>query len=123
MEFFHEIDNTHFDDSGLKELIQVNNLSQLCASITSIISDQGNKGVIYCSWGEFKISREEIRHGVRFSLLTCPHALAWTITLDNANNKIVIHCTIDKKDEDPDFIDSINEFVNDWADGLSKAIA
>lgn len=120
MEFFQEVTNTGLNDAELKNLLQINNLTTLCASINTILSDKGNEGVIYCIWGEFNIKREEIKHGVRFSLLTCPHALAWTVTLDKVNNKIVIHCTIDKKDEDPDFIDSIYEFVNDWADGLSK---
>ena len=122
MEFFQEVNNTGLDDRQLKDLIPINTLTTYCASINSVLTDKGNKGSIYCSWGEFDITREEIKHGVRFSLLNCPHALAWTITLDQINNNIVIHCTINKKDEDPDFVDSIIEFINDWTDGLTKAL-
>ncbi|MDB4576001.1 hypothetical protein N9112_03495 [bacterium] len=66
--------------------------------------------------------REEIRYGVRFSLLNCPHALAWTITFNEESQDIVIHCTIDKRQQDPDFIDSIYEFIEDWSSGITRAL-
>ena len=68
------------------------------------------------------MKREEIRYGVRFSLLNCPHALAWTITFDETSQNIIIHCTIDKTEQDPDFIDSIHEFVADWSNGIIEAL-
>jgi len=122
MEFFQEVYRADIDKINLKNLLTISNLADLCASINTIISENGNDGIIYCIWGEFNVRREEIRNGVRFSLLNCPHALAWTITLDETNNNIVIHCTIDKKEQDPDFVDSIHEFVADWSSGLAETL-
>ena len=68
------------------------------------------------------MKREEIRYGVRFSLLDCPHALAWTITYDEQSQNIIIHCSIDKTKPDSDFVDSIHEFVLDWSNGMAKAM-
>jgi len=47
-------------------------------------------------WGEFLMSYSKINGGIRFSLLSCPNALTWTITTGNPpeSNKIVLHCTI-----------------------------
>jgi len=51
----------------------------------------------------------------------CPNALAWTITREEGGS-LVIHCTIDKRDHDQDFIDSIKDFVLDWKTGLNQAL-
>jgi len=121
MEFFGEIEASHIDDNYLKELLTVSTLPKYCSSIDSVISINNNEGEIYCLWGQFSVKQEVIKHGIRFSLLNCPHALSWTITHDQSAKKIIIHCTIDKKEEDKDFIDSINQFVSDWEMGLSDA--
>ena len=120
MEFSKEILCPDLDVAHLKNVLTIKSLPELCASIDTVISEEGDTGEIYCLWGEFGISRLEIRYGVRFSLLNCPHALAWSITLDEENNNIIIHCTTDKKEQDPDFVGSIHEFVTDWARGLSE---
>ena len=122
MEFFQEVHRPDLAISDLKRLLTINNLSNLCASINSVLSQKENEADIYCIWGAFVVKREEIRYGVRFSLLDCPHALAWTITFDEVSQNIVIHCTIDKKQEDQDFIDTIHGFVEDWSNGLKEAI-
>jgi len=46
--------------------------------------------------------------------------LAWTITYNQVAQEIIIHCTIDKKEEDEDFVDSIHQFVSDWQIGLGE---
>jgi hypothetical protein len=122
MEFFREVHNPDFDTAHLKELLTINDLTNLCASINTVTSDKENEGNIYCVWGAFNIRREEIRYGVRFSLLDCPHALAWTITYDVVSQNIIIHCTIDKTETDPDFVESIHDFVQDWSKGITKAL-
>jgi hypothetical protein len=48
----------------------------------------------------------------------CPNALAWTITIDK-ERVLTIHCTINKMTHDPDFVESIIEFVRDWKKGLN----
>jgi len=70
--------------------------------------------------GAFSVRRDEIRNGVRYALLECPHALAWTVTLDEAREHVTIHCTIDKTQPDPEFAESIHGFVADWADGVRE---
>lgn len=122
MEFIQKVHNTQTDDNYLKHLISIKNLPVLCASIYNVITQKEDQANIYCLWGEFDLRRDEIRHGVRFSLLNCPHALAWTVTYDKACQNIIIHCTIDKNEQEQEFIDSINEFVEDWSNGITNAL-
>lgn len=122
MEFFQKVSSETLDLSHLKTLLTIKNMPLLCRSIDKIISEQGNEAEIYCLWGAFNLRRDEIRHGIRFSLLSCPHALAWTITLKETSQQIVIHCTIDETEQEEDFIDSINEFVNHWSQGITQAL-
>lgn len=122
MEFFQEVHSPELDVAELKNLVTMSHLTDLCASISSVTSQKDNEAEIYCIWGAFNIKRDEIRYGVRFSLLNCPHALAWTITFNEEHQNIVIHCTIDKTEQDPDFIDSIHEFVSDWSNGITVAL-
>ncbi|HFD33011.1 MAG TPA: hypothetical protein ENJ28_09960 [Gammaproteobacteria bacterium] len=120
MEFFQEVPNSKLDIAELKNLLTINSLTMLCDSISEVSSNSHNEADIYCLWGSFTLRRDEIKTGVRFSLLDCPHSLAWTVTLNDKH--VVIHCTIDKKEEDPDFIESINEFVTDWSNGISRVL-
>jgi hypothetical protein len=36
---------------------------------------------------------------------------------------LVVHCTIDGRDEDEAFVETINEFAADWGCGLGNALA
>ncbi len=122
MEFFREIHRPDLDVAHMKRKLTIGNLTQLCASVNTATECGENKGDIYCLWGAFSLTREEIRYGVRFSLLNCPHALAWTVTFNEDSQNIIIHCTIDKTETDPDFVESIHEFVEDWSKGLAAAL-
>jgi len=122
MEFFQEVHSLNIEVEHLKNLLTINSLTKLCASISEVTAHKDNEADIYCIWGAFNVRREEIRCGIRFSLLNCPHALAWTITLNKENQNIIIHCTIDKTEQDPDFIESIHDFVEDWSKGMTKAL-
>lgn len=123
MEFFSEIRHPHLDIPALKNLLTIDNLPSLCASISSATPDSDNGGNIYCLWGAFSLRRDEIRKGVRYALLDCPHALTWTITADEANEALIVHCTIDKTQPDPEFAESIEMFISDWSDGMRNALA
>ena len=120
MEFFGEIEAIKLDANYLKEELTISTLPKYCSSIDTVIIEKNNQGEIYCLWGQFNIKRDTIKYGVRFSLLNCPHALSWTITHNQKTQGIIVHCTIDKKEEDKDFIESINQFVSDWEIGLSN---
>jgi len=118
MEFFKEVEASGLDIRELKKILSIKNLPQLCQSIYSVILDEQTNGIIYCLWGEFKVNREELKYGIRFSLPHCPNSLVWSITNDNECDKIIIHCTINKRTHDKDFIESIEEFMNDWKNGI-----
>ncbi len=121
MEFFEELERQGVDIDSLKDLLRISTLPNHCSSIDSANSENHDAGEIYCVWGQFNISREVIRNGVRFALLDCPHALAWTITYHADRSRLVVHCTIDDREESEEFIESIREFVSDWGIGLSNA--
>ena len=120
MEFFAYIKNNLKVESLQQQLI-IKNLSNYCASIDSVLKDEGDCGVIYCIWGEFAVTRECINGGVRFSLPTCPNNIAWSITEGHEpyNQQTVVHLTMNRETHEAEFIDSINIFVADWKKGLS----
>lgn len=100
-------------------------LPRWCASIDAVLEHAGSRARVYCVWGEFAVHREEIRGGVRFTLPGCPNALAWTVTtgLPPDPAAVVIHCTINRREHDPDFIASLEAFVEDWRQGLETGLA
>lgn len=122
MEFFEEIEKHEIEIEALRDQLQIASLPVYCKSIDTVVSDYGTKGEIYCVWGQFTVSREPIRNGVRFALLNCPHALAWTVAYHAKRNTLVVHCTIDDREEEHDFVESIENFVSDWALGLKHAL-
>jgi len=73
-------------------------------------------------WGEFLISYHKINGGVRFTLLDCPNALAWTITtgFPPERNKIMLHCTINRTQKQAEFVEEIDEFLDEWVAGLTN---
>jgi hypothetical protein len=119
VEFF-AIADIAVDQDSLQTLT-VETLPQYCTDISKVLSvEDENNADVYSVWGEFKVQRQLIKGGVRFSLPGCPNALAWTITtgFEPAPDKAVIHCTINRTSHDEDFIESIESFVNVWKDGL-----
>lgn len=118
MEFYEEISASGVDNNALQQLLSIHNLPRICRSIETVINDNRSSGVIYCLWGQYEINREQLKNGVRFSLPACPNALAWTVTL--TDDVITVHCTINKKTHDDDFIASIYKFMADWAEGMSQ---
>lgn len=124
MEFFSEIEDLSVSASQIADLVTIPRLPELCASIDSVIAMHSQRsGEVYCIWGQFQISREEIRNGVRIALLNCPHALAWTIAAKIEESTLVVHCTIDDRRAESEFIESIEQFVSDWEMGLRKALS
>lgn len=121
MEFFASIAGP-VPVEQLQQHLTVAALADLCASVDTVLESDGDTGLIYCLWGEFSVRRELIRNGVRFSLPGCPNALAWTVTSEAEADPpgIVVHCTINRSRHEPDFVESIEEFVDDWREGLVR---
>ncbi len=124
MEFFRELRGA-LDAQALQRALTVDSLPQHCAEIDRVISAAGERGEIYCLWGQFRVHRECINGGVRFSLPGCPNALAWTVTtgLPPQPEATVIHCTINRREHEPDFIESIDLFMDALVDGLAHQSA
>ena len=123
MEFFAEIENQAANAERIQQLVTIARLPELCASIDSVLAMHSERdGEIYCVWGQFQLSRERIRNGVRLALLNCPHALAWTIAV-KGESAVVVHCTIDDREAEDEFVETIEQFVADWAQGLRSALA
>ena len=118
MEFFKGVEVSDLDIGELKKILSIKNLPVLCKSINSVSLDEQQKGIIYCLWGEFEVNREELKYGIRFSLPNCPNAFAWSITMDIDHANILIHCTTNKSTHDTCLIESIEEFISDWSNGI-----
>ncbi|MGV6845837.1 MAG: hypothetical protein ACWA42_06910 [Lutibacter sp.] len=120
MEFFRII-NKQISEQEIQNKITPNTLETL-TDMMFLINDESNFFVGGTLWGTFNISYHKINGGVRFTLLNCPNALAWTITtgFPPERNKIVLHCTINRTQKPKEFVDEINDFLNDWENGLIK---
>jgi hypothetical protein len=124
MEFFAKAHNRCIDSNTLFDRLTIEALPGYSPSIDKVLSiSSSSRGEIYSIWGQFEISREKIRNGVRFALLNCPHAFAWTISIHDQLNILVVHCTIDKEEADMDFVESIQQFVAEFADNLTNKLA
>ena len=118
MEFF-SLATVRMSASDLQRFVNIQNLPEWCASIDKVLSVQNERGDIYCVWGEFRVHRELIDGGLRFTLPNCKNAIQWTITPSPENTaQVQVHCTINRTSQEPDFIESLENFVNDWRDGL-----
>ena len=119
MEFFATISITA-SAADLQRRLTISELPRWCPSIEKVLRDASSSGEIYCVWGTFDIHREELREGVRFTLPGCPNAFQWTVTTEPPPNArhAVVHLTINRTEHDQDFIDSLQQFVDDWKTGL-----
>ncbi len=104
----------------LQRRLTIGRLPHWCASIETVLRDAETSGEIYSVWGTHQVNRETLVNGVRFSLPDCPNGLQWTVTTDQPPDPqcAVIHLTINRAEHDPDFIESIRQFVADWKTGL-----
>jgi hypothetical protein len=62
--------------ADLHRRLIISELLHWCASIEKVLRDAESSGEIYCVRGTFLTHRENLHHGVRFSLPECPNGLA-----------------------------------------------
>jgi hypothetical protein len=120
MEFFRII-NKQVSEAVIQKNILPDTLEEFTESM--FVLEKGNpnfKGATL--WGEFEISFDKIKGGVRFALIDCPNALAWTITtgFPPERTKIVLHATINRTQKPAEFLEEIEDFLNEWEVGLNK---
>ena len=122
MEFF-AIAQVGLDEHAIQEQITVNRMENYCDTI-AVLEAGGEIGEIDTVWGEFLVQRQKIRGGVRFALLTCPNALAWTITggFPPAPDGVVVHGTINRTEQSEEFVASVAKFIESWRLGLENAM-
>ena len=119
MEFFKIVDACT-TEKAIQENLKLENLEEFCESIFPL-EEHPEVCLTGGIWGEFTVRRDLIMGGVRFSMLNCPNALAWTITTGYppARNKVVIHLTINRKRKQEQFVEEINIFLEDLRNGLT----
>lgn len=107
----------------LQRHLRADNLPLWCRAIDKTLASRGEQSDIYCLWGEFRVHREVINEGVRFTLPGCPNGVQWTVTVSREQPGVVtIHCTITRPTHDPDFIESLEGFVEAWREGLEREL-
>jgi len=114
MEFFRIIEISTTQEQ-ITELLVLKNLEAISSQLFLIAEPQGDQVEIGSLWGEFTLCRDEIKGGLRFSLKECPNALTWTITTGYppAPEGIVIYLTVNRKELEQEFIEEIEEFLDD----------
>ncbi len=120
MEFF-KIINVRTTEGVIQKNITFSNLEDYCASIF-VISSTNQTANTGTAWGEFTIQKDNINGGLRFSLIECPNALAYTITTGYPPEpeKIVFHLTINRVEPDTVLIEEIEEFIEEWKIGIEE---
>ena len=122
MEFF-AIAQVGLNEQAIQEQITVENMDDFCDTI-AVLEPDGEMGEIDTVWGGFPVQRQKIRGGVRFALLTCPNALAWTITsgFPPAPEDVVVHGTINRTEQSEEFATSVAEFIEAWRFGIENVM-
>lgn len=121
MEFFRII-NTQIDEQDIKNTLDFNSLELMSSQLFLLESLNNSRAKIGSLWGEFTLTRQEIKGGLRFSLLECPNALTWTITTgyEPAPNSVVVHMTMNRTEKDQEFLEEIEDFLEDHSELLKK---
>ena len=124
MEFFRTID-VESNETDLRDSLKLNNLEQFSNLMFSLGESTEANSPIGGLWGEFTLRRSPISGGIRFDLMECPNALAWTITtgLPPVRDAVVIHLTINRQEQEQVFMDEINEFLDDHTESLYEVLS
>ena len=114
MEYFRII-KLKTTEQNIQKQLTLGNLDKISAEIFNLDEPGEKAASIGGIWGEFTLSRSEIKGGVRFSLIECPNALCWTITTGYPPDpeSIIIHLTINRQEKNKEFIEEISEFLDD----------
>lgn len=122
MEFFRTI-NSSTDEQNIKNTLDFKHLESMSSQLFLLKALSNDSAKIGSLWGEFTLTRQEIKGGLRFSLLECPNALTWTITTgyEPAPGSIIVHLTINRTEKDLEFLEEIEDFLNDQSELLKKS--
>jgi len=123
MEFFRII-KLNTTEKKIQESLRLVNLEAMSTQIFNLDEPGEHEASIGGLWGEFTLSRSKIKGGLRFALLECPNALSFTITTGYPPEpeSLVIHLTINRLEQKPEFIEEINEFLDDLSACLKDLV-
>lgn len=121
IEFF-KIATVSTTEEHLQERLSLHNLEAYSELLFKLEEATENSALIGGIWGEFTLERQVIKGGLRFSLRECPNALCWTVTTGYPPQRdaVVIHLTINRQQKAPDFVEEIEEFLEDHKKGLQS---
>lgn len=123
MEFF-AIADVSIPVERLQARLTVPALPELCpVSIERLIAAQDDDhGRVWTVWGEFDVRRERLANGLRFTLPGCHNAVAWTITTGHppAPESVVVHVTINRTEQDADFVETLACLADEWRQNLER---
>ncbi len=121
MEFFRII-RVKTTEKRIQDKLTIANLESISNELFVIGNQNTTEAEIGSVWGEFTLTRSLIRGGIRLALEECPNALAWTITtgIKPDPEAIVIHLTINRKEQTVDFIQEIEAFLDDQSSCLKQ---
>jgi hypothetical protein len=120
MEFFRIID-TSTSESFIQELISLYQLEKIINQLFYLITSEQEKAKSGEIWGEFTLTRNEIKGSLRFAISECPNVICCTITTGYppAPDAIVLHLTINRQHKNSEFIEEIEEFLEDRSECLN----
>lgn len=121
MEFIRKLEIDLSPDAIRKNVV-IGALDRYCRSISEVLEAGEQRGVIYCLWGQFEILRELSGGGVKYILPKCPNQLYWSLTAEKENGKhtVLVKSVINTDNPPEDFRESIEMFMDDWVEGLSR---
>jgi hypothetical protein len=121
MEYFRII-KVRTAEQDLQRELSLSNLDKISTEIFNLDEPNEKEANIGGIWGEFTLSRSEIKGGVRYALVECPNALCWTITTGYPPDpeSVVVHLTINRLEKKEEFVEEINDFLDDMSANLKR---
>ncbi len=108
--------------SELQRHIRIETLHEWCAAPPAIAGDVDNQPVP--DWTHWRVHREVIRNGLRFTLPGAIHALQWTLTTGGQvhSGTVSLHCTLASPNADAATVAALEKFVTEWQQGLEAGV-
>ncbi len=124
MEFFRTV-HIRTNEKKIKKTLVFEGLELMSSDLLLFEVMNGSRAKIGSFWGEFTLTRQDIKGGLRFSLLECPNALTWTITTgyEPDQDSIIVHLTINRMEKNHEFLEEIKEFLDDQSLLLKKTFS
>lgn len=121
MEFFRVV-KAKTNEKSINSTLDVEHIGLMSSQLFLLELMNDYLAKIGSYWGEFTLNKQAIKGGLRFSLLECPNALAWTVTTgyEPEPEYIMVHLTINRTTINQEFREEINEFLDDYAKCLKK---